>query len=172
MAATKKIIIFEIDKPVDFTTSMLVDNAELLPYLPGLWYFFVSPGNVTFTDNHSVTVYYKWTNSTLYNLKSLKVDGADYLAVFNLSDLYITDSSFYYDTATTKLYIHFSNFEPPLDKNIVLGNAYGYTWGDISNTYMLNTYYEQRIKTLFPIKKSIDPLFWGLLKFQSNKIAL
>lgn len=168
---TRKNILFEVDQPKDL--SIILGNAKLLPYTCGLWYIVITPNIVTFTDDHSIVGYYSLINSAFYNFKSLKVDNIDYTATYSIPDARSEDSSFYFDLVTTRLYIHFADFEPPLDKNLLLGIAITYTWGNISNPYLWDgTYSEQRISALFPLVKSIDPLFWGLLSFESNAVTL
>lgn len=155
---TDKIILFEYDIPIDRT--------DLINQEAGIWQWIITNTLVNVEDDNSVTGYYDYQQSIRYMIRSLKVNKINYSKVDSLSDCRSTDSSFYYDYATTKLYIHFADFEPPLDKEIFFGAALGYAIQNNTGTYYFNDfYYEPRALFIGSLKKQIDPLFWGLLKF-------
>jgi len=165
MNETKKITLWEYDSP-------LILN-DLLNYEAGIWFWTITPGVVVVTDDNGNTGYYDYTNSVIYNIQSLLIDGEPYSETTSLADCRLTNKSFYYDTATTYFYVHFDDFEPPLDKIVSVGAAIGFSYGAFTDglPYYNNDYYEPRIKKIFPIKKDKDPLYYGLLKFITGKIT-
>lgn len=162
MSLYNNIILWEFDIPVIFP--------NLLNHEAGIWFWTISPGDILVTDDNGNTGYYSYKNSTIYNVQSLLIDGASYSATTSLADCRITNQSFYYDRGTTKLYIHFDEFEPPLNKIISVGAATGFSWGVMDSAYYNDDYYEPRVKKIFPIKKNKDPLYYGLLKFITGKV--
>jgi len=162
---TNRILLFSYDDPRQLS---YIINAE-----PGIWVLNLSPGDITVTDDNSNTGYYPYINDVKYQIESMKVDGLDFAKVDNLADVRTVDASFFYDQTSYNLYIHFAGFEPPHGKEIFFGFAIGYanrTNGDTS--YYSDFYYDPRISAISPIKKSIDPLFFGVLKYQGGKVTL
>lgn len=137
----------------------------------GLWFIVVSPGSVTVTDDQDQTGYYGYTNAILYNIKSLRADGIFYSKTDSIEDCLLTDSSFYYDSTTTRLYVHFDNFNPPWGYDIFFGAAIGYSMGGTDHYYN-NVYYPPVLSKIFNVKRSKDPLFYGLLQFTSGTVEL
>lgn len=159
---TQKIILFEYARPVS-RDKML--NAE-----PGIWEWTLAPGVVNVTDDNGHTDHYEYNNASKYNILSLKVDDLDFSKVTSLADCRSTEASFYYDTSTTKIYIHFVNSEPPLGKDVYFGAAVGFSYRLNQKYYFNDIYYAPLISKIFSLKKSIDPLFWGNLSYQSGKV--
>ena len=162
--ATRNIILLEIAKPIIL--------ANMLNYEAGIWFWTITHADITVTDDHANEGYYDYVNLVYRVINSLQVDTERYLQVDSLADVRITPSSFFYDTVTTRLYIRFTGWEPPLSKTIWMGCVFGYSYNNSGSCYYNDIYYEPRISKLFPIKKSIDPLFWGLLKYQAAKVEL
>jgi hypothetical protein len=171
---SSKSVLFEYDNPVEIT-------GHLINYEAGIWFSSVTPGAVVVTDDNNNVGYYDWTNSIRHYVKSLKIiDGlssSDYAAVDSVAEVRSFAAAspqygcFYFDWETSAIYIHFAGYEPPLAKRVYLGCAVGFSWG--KNGYDFHdVYYEPRLTKLFTLKKSIDPLFWGVLKFQSVNIEL
>lgn len=160
----KKIILFEYDKPLDVITPY---NEEA-----GIWFYRMTPLVSSFTDDHGVTCYYEDTNILRYNIRSLSVDGVAFSEVDSLADLRITEQSFFYEPSSTKLYVHFDEFEPPLNKEIVAGVVTSFNYGEDSVTGSVfgGKQSEPRLKNVPTIKKSIDPTYFGLHKYQSGTI--
>ena len=160
---TNKIILFEYDKPI-------LQNV-FLNYAAGIWKWCISPGTVIVADDNSNTGYYSYTNSIIYNIKSLTVDANLYLQVDNLIDLETQDEAFYYDISTATLYITFTNYEPYLNQDIFLGATLGFTMQNNSaGNYYFDNYYEPLLTSITGIKKSKDPLFYGLLKYNAGTV--
>lgn len=159
-----KTILWEIDRPLDLSLT--------LSYEAGIWFWVITNTIQSITDDNGQTGYYSYIQEQVYSIKSLSVDNVSYSRVLSLSDLRLTDQAFYYDYSTTRLYIHFTDTEPPLSKEIFYGAAFGYTFQNFSGNYYYNDiYYEPRLLNTSNLKKSIDPLFWGLIAFQKSKIS-
>jgi len=162
---TNNIILFEYDTPKGLT--------QLLNYSAGIWKFCISPGDITVTDDNGNTGYYSYTNSIKYNIKSLTVDGVIFLSVSDLVDLDTQDESFYYDKDTTTIYITFKDYEPWFAQSMTLGAAVGYANKDDKNGNVFSgNYYKPIIQSISGIKKSKDPLFYGLLKYNTGTVKL
>ena len=159
------IILFEYDKPLDMDL--------LFNYEAGLWYYQVTPTAHTITDDYGVVSYYEDTNILKWNIKSLSVDQVAYSRVTSIADCRATDSSFFYDATDTYLYIHFADYEPPLAKVVTAGVVNGFCLGGgVSGSVFDGKFYEDRLSKVFSIKKSIDPLYFGLHKYQQGNVAL
>ena len=157
------IILFEKDDPV---------SIDLLNHSAGIWFTRLTPGVITITDDYGVVGYYENNNEIIYNVKSLKINGEKYFPVTSFADLKTQEKSYYYDASTTDIYIRFDNYDPPeVFEFQFVGAAGGFSYGATEN-YFLNYYYEPRITGVFNIKKSKDPLFFGLLKFISGNVKM
>jgi hypothetical protein len=134
------------------------------------------PGTVVVTDDNSNTGYYPYTNDSHYKFSSVKIDSYDYAQVSSVAEVLTTDASFYYDNATTAMYFHVHLDEALLSKSVVIGRAIGFSYnidGMIGDGFYLNDfYYEPRISAVPSMKWSIDPLFYGLHKYQPVNIGL
>jgi hypothetical protein len=161
-----KIILFEYDKTLDRT--------ELLNEEAGIWTWKFVNTVTTVDDDNGNTGYYEYQNSIEYIIKSLKVDGVFYSKTTSLADCRATDSSFYYDLVNFNLYIHFADFEPPLNQNISYGGAVGYSKlpNNIRQPYFNDFYYDPRLLEVSGLSKSVDPLFFGLLQYSSGSVTL
>lgn len=165
-----KIVLFEYAKPTGLS--------RIMNYSAGVWSWVLTPGAITVTDNHGNTGYHEDTNGIAYNVIDVRVDdlvrgySLPYAQTYSLDDCRAVDSSWYYDGLTTRLYIHFEDFEPPLGKDVFIGPATGFCYGHFSGPYYLNNaYYEPCIKSIGTIKNSIDPLYYGRLKYQAMKLS-
>lgn len=165
MTMEPKIYLFEYDIPLTQT--------NLLNYCPGIWFWTITPGTVVVTDDNGNTGYYDTTNAIDYNIKSARQDELDLIPVNSIADCFVTDASFFYDRITTRIYFHFKDFEPPLSKKITIGLPVGYSQNcfDIK-PYFYNIYYPPRIEKIGDIKKSMDRLFFGVLKYTTGKVTL
>ena len=159
----KNIVLFEYGKP------LMVDR--LMNYQSGIWMWCLTPGEITFDDDQGVTGYYGYTNALEYQVESMKVDNEPFLKVNTLSDLFTQDEAFYYDDATSFVYIAFTNHEPKLNKKIYIGVTIGMSKGDTGYRYN-NIYYDPRVTSILGISKSKDPLFYGQLKFSSGSVKV
>lgn len=164
MPSTKKIVLFEFDKPLFLS--------DLLNYAPGIWFWILTPGTVVVTDDNGETGYYNYNNETIYTISSLVVGDVSYSSTLTYNDMFATNESFYYDPDTTRIYIHFDNFDPPLDKSLKSGAAYGSIKGSAVSYNYNSFYYRPDVLTLPTIKKEKDPLTYGFQKFGSGEVTL
>jgi len=155
-------VLFEYDTPIN--------HIYWLNYSPSVYFCVMVPGNVVVTDDNSNTGYYPYTNDAHYKFSSAKVDSYDYAPMATLLECLATDASFFYDSATTRFYIHILDEEALLSKSVVLGRAIGFSFNDVY--YFNNFYYEPRLSSIPTMKWSIDPLFYGLHKYQPVNIGL
>jgi hypothetical protein len=162
---SKKIVLYEYDRPVDMTS-------DLLNYSAGIWQYTLTTSGVVVTDDNSNTGYYGYNNLVFYNVQSVNADGFQLIPVTSIAELYSQDGAFYYDYATTKIYIAFTDYEPPLNKQIYISAVVGFAYNTDTNMYFNGAYYDPRVSSIFGIKKSKDPLFYGLLKFESGTVRL
>ena len=165
-AQSHPIVLFEYDLPTESDT--------WINYEAGVWFNMLTPGVVTFQDDYGETFYYENTNEIEYNIQSVKVDDRDYIKVNSLSDLRLQTASFYFDPITSNIYIHFYNWEPPLDETIYIGSTTGFcTEGDRQNgAYYEDVYYEPRIRSIPNINIQKDPIFFGKIAFNSGSVIL
>lgn len=160
---TNTAILWEYDKPQLYS--------GFLNYSAGIWFWTLTPGIVTVTDDNGNTGYYEDQNTSVYKVGSVMVDDTYYLEVSTLADMYTQDECFYYDMGSSKLYIAFENWTKPLAQQIYIGIVAGFS-KNLTDQYLNNTYYESRLKNVFGIKKSKDPLFYGKLAFQKGTVKL
>jgi hypothetical protein len=162
---SKKIVLYEYDRPVNMTS-------DLINYSAGIWQYTLTTSGVVVTDDNSNTGYYGYTNLVFYNVQSVNVDGSQLIPVTSIAELYSQDGAFYYDYETTKIYIAFTDYEPPLNKQIYISAVVGFAYNTDVDMYFNGAYYDPRVSSIFGIKKSKDPLFYGLLKFESGTVKL
>ena len=163
--ATDTLVLVEYDRPIDVN--------DLLNQESGIYNLIVTPGDIVVTDDNSNTGYYDYNNAVTYVVKSF-FDGASYLSeTISLNDCRATDSSFYYDVATTRLSVHLENFDPPTNPGMFFGVATGFTKGNSdSDNYFNNVYYDPILLSVPDLSKEKDPLYYGRFKYQSVKISV
>jgi len=162
---TEYLKLWEYDKPLDL--SLMVSQS------PGVWTYKVTPNIITITDDYSIVGYYSDVNQAVYNIKSVVVDQVQYSKVSSISECETTKSSFYYNYSATFLYIHFVDDKSVWGvADISIGAVVGFCSGLIGDNkhYLNNIYYEPRVSKIFNIKKSKDPLFYGLLKYTTGSV--
>jgi hypothetical protein len=152
------ITLFEYDKPVDITA--------LTWYEAGIPFYQMTPIAHTVTDDYAITGYYEDTNDIKYTIKSARVNGTALSVTTSISDLILTEDSFYYD-GSNYIYFRMKDFEPfTLETQLYVGVAVGYSKGADDPVYN-GVFYPPLLQKVPTIKKSIDPLFFGMLKYQS-----
>jgi hypothetical protein len=152
-------VIVEYDSPIDIYP--ISYNEAGIPF------YQCTPLAHTVTDDYGVVGYYEDTNTDIYNVKSLKVGGLSFSSVTTYADMLATDNSFYYD-GSNYIYFHRTGWEPVLGDSVFIGAVAGYSKGSDHPYFGLgNTFYAPYLETCPAIKQSIDPLFFGLLKYQS-----
>jgi hypothetical protein len=157
-------VILEYDSPIDIYP--ISYNEAGIPF------YQCTPTAHTVTDDYGVTGYYTDTNTNVYNVKSLKVGGLSFSAVATYAEMLATDNSFYYD-GSNYIYFHRAGWEPVLADAVYIGAVAGYSKGSEHPYFGLgNTFYPPLLESVPAIKQSIDPLYFGLLKYQSVSPSL
>jgi hypothetical protein len=109
------------------------------------------------------------TAQTTGAIGSVSSDAAPLLAVASAAEVQTTELSFYYDSATRRVYIHLQNGDEPRLHRITLGVVYGVS--TVAGTYN-GMIYEARLREAPSISKSKDPLFFGRIAFEGGSIEI
>ncbi len=163
--SSKKITLIEIDSPIYETW---------VNYQAGIWYTMLSPNGNRLTDINGDVGYWGTENYEYYNIQSLNVQGELYPEVASLALCISTDKSWYYDTSTTDMYIHFDSFNPPeVYEIIAAGAAIGFTnqIDHTTNNYFEDVYYEPLLTSLPNLTKKKDSIFFGILQYQGGSLT-
>jgi hypothetical protein len=162
---SKKITQVEIDTPLTVTWI----NKQ-----PGIWESTLITSN-TVTGSDGLIGYYYGRNNTYFNIESFFVDGELYNEVASLVLCISTNKSWFYDTSTTKIYVHLDSWKKPIEFFIVSpGAVIGFT-NQIDNTtknYFENVYYEPLLESIPNLTKRKDSLFFGILQYPSGTVSL
>ena len=102
------------------------------------------------------------------DINSVSVDGVSYIKQTSRVNCVDTNKSFFYDLNTTKLYVHFDNFDEPFLHTIIVGILSG-----VSNRSIIinNTRYEPLLQSIPTISKSKDSLYFGLVSFDGGSLT-
>lgn len=155
------VILFEYDTPVD--------RDALLPAEAGIFAWRMKNTLAGYTDNYGVTGYYEYQQPFEWLVRSVKWDSRDFAELLSMADLRITEDAFFFDQTTFILYIHAAGGEPLLAKKLILGITTGFSY-NATDPYYRGFFYEPRLQKIPAIKKSVDPLFFGLLKYQPTTL--
>jgi hypothetical protein len=162
---SQKITVVEIDSPLSVTW---------LNLQPGIWYAYLTPGIETFEDDFGNTGYWGPSSAQYYNIQSLNVDGTLYSEVASIVLTVATEKTWFYDTDTTFLYVHFEDWNPPEVYTITSpGAAIGFTFQKDreSNNYFEDIYYNSSVISIPNLSKKKDPLFFGVIQYQGGSIT-
>lgn len=163
--SSKKITLVEIDTPLKEPWQNLQ---------PGIWFQWLTPGAATDLDDDGNLIHWGTDNEVFYNIGSVNVDGELYAEATSLNNCISTEKSWFYNTATTYVYVHFTDFNPP-ESFIVRapGAVIGFT-NQIDTTvdnYFEDIYYEPLLAGIPNLTKKKDALFFGILQFQGGTIS-
>jgi hypothetical protein len=161
------IYLFEYDKPISTSTWTWISIEA------GIWEITVTPGVIVDEDDYGMTYYHKNTNEVIYNIQSFRANKAWFTKVTSMASLRSQNKSFLYDFVTTKLRVHFDEWEyPPVDEDVYFGAVQGFAYKHIGNCYFNNIYYDPRIKSIPTLSRQKDPLFHGLIAFNGGNVQL
>ncbi len=163
--SSKKITLIEIDSPLTETW---------INYQAGIWFTRLTPNTNTLTDVNGDVGFWGDQNRAYYNIQSLNVNGELYPEVTSIALCISTSKSWFYDTSTTDMYIHFDSFNPPEVYEIKApGAAIGFTnqIDNTTNNYYEDIYYEPLIRSVPNLSKKKDSLFFGILQYQGGTIS-
>ncbi|HSW63525.1 MAG TPA: hypothetical protein VLH56_09485, partial [Dissulfurispiraceae bacterium] len=164
------ITLVEIDVPI-ITDTFINQSA-------GIWHNTLSdelgPSGITITGSDGTVGFYASQPTILYyRVGSLKVDNVDYTQVYSMGDCDTQDSSFYYDFLTRRIFYHFSGWCVPWGKLVRIGMIVGFSDKvGTDGAYYDDIYYEPRITSVPSLKKSKDPLFYGILQYSGGSVNL
>jgi len=169
---SNKIVLAEID--------MGRKQINWLNYSAGIWYYRFN----TFKENQEHSFLYgnflfgpflssgtedSGINFTPFDVGSCFVDGEEYTEQASIANLISNNKSWCYDRDETEFYIHVDGFDDPRNHKVILGITLG-----ISNKakHINGGYYEPRIKGIFSISKSKDPLEFGIIRMDGGSMDL
>jgi len=152
-----------------------------LNYCAGIWYYRFN----SFTRNQDHSFGYgnflfgpflsseKMDSGIIFNpfdVGSCFVDGEEYVnEVSSIVNLISTNKSWYYDRNETEFYLHIDKFGDPRLHRVLLGITIA-----LSNKakHINGGFYEPRVKGIFVIDKSKDPLEFGVIRFDGGNLTL
>ncbi len=154
-----KIVLLEMDIPLD---------ATWINYGPGRWVFIVAPGNQDVIDDFGNVGFYGNRNGAYQNIQSVNVAGEQLPEMASFAAWEATSEGWFYDEATSKVYIVLENFDPPESFIVVApGAALGFSYLADENKYYQNVYYPDRLTDVPNLGKSKDPLYYGIIQYQA-----
>jgi len=171
---SNKIVLAEID--------MGRKQVNWLNYCAGIWYYRFNTlkknqdhsflyGNFLFGPFLSSGTGDSGINFTPFDVGSCIVDGEGYTEQASIADVVnpTNNKSWYYDRDETEFYIHVDGFDDPRNHIIVVGLTLA-----LSNKakHINGGYYEPRIKGMFVISKSKDPLEFGIIRMDGGSTDL
>jgi len=155
---TQKITLVELD----------IGQAQTLffNWTAGVWYVDFDAIYELIDPVYLVGVY---PQPSISKVGSVMENGVQLTSVASVALCISTVSSFYYDIADRRLYIHLSGGAEPSTKTIIIGVTTG-----VSNRacYYNSMYFEPRLRSAPAISKSRDPLFYGRISFDGGVIGI
>ncbi len=140
----------------------------------GIWCYVLTPDPPGVEDDYDIEGYYIPQNTFIYpTVKQVLVNSVKYTRCTSYASMYATDSSFFYDISTTKLYIHMAWWGHPQGKDIAVQAIYGFCnqIDPATDGYYNDIYYSPRLKEMPPVKKSKDVNFFGVLQFNDGTVS-
>jgi hypothetical protein len=175
---SKRVVLFEIDEQVDFNNTGWVKEENTI------WKTKISWENKTVNTSYgdgsygygsygsSETVQLPTSPDRLNKIKSIIIDGEQWIEVGSYEDVFDISKSFYFDVDNQILYLNTESADIPPNyyyNFIKLGSVRG-----ISNKdgYIDDIFYEGRIKSLSAIKETSDDMYFGKIPFNTGTIKL
>ena len=151
-----------------------------LNYCAGIWYYRFNTfkknqehsflyGNFLFGPFLSSDTSDSGINFTPFDVGSCIVDGEGYTEQTSIANLISNNKSWYYDRDKTEFYIHVDGFDDPRNHRVIIGLTM-----TLSNKakHINGGYYEPRIRGIFSISKSKDPLEFGIIRMDGGSMDL
>ena len=158
-----KIVLLEMDTPLD---------ATYINYGPGRWVFIVAPGSQDVLDDSGNVGFYGNRNASYQNIQSLNAGGELVPEMASFAAWEATSEGWFYDEATTKVYIVLENYDPPESFIVVApGAAIGFSYLADDNKYYQDVYYEPRLIDIPNLSKRKDPLYYGIIEYQAPSFS-
>jgi hypothetical protein len=140
-------------------------------------YEYTFGGDATYLDDQGVT--FVWNGRRSITLvRSVRVDATIYSVQGSVAGVASTESSFYYDSGTTTLYVHHANDTPdrfiPRSSFFIGVISVAFSSGVLPgrNSYYNGIYYDPRLVSNISLDKTADSLQLGLLTFAISEIRI
>lgn len=154
-----KMVLLEMDTPV---------TERKINYGPGRWVVIVSPGSQDVPDDSGNIGFYGNRNDAYQNIQSVNAGGEQLPEMSSFAAWEATSEGWFYDEATSKVYMVLESFDPPESFVVVApGAAIGFSYLADENKYYQNVYYEPRLIDVPNLGKSKDPLYYGIIEYQA-----
>jgi len=103
------------------------------------------------------------------SIGSCFVDADEYTEQANVANCVNNEKSWYYDDTNYIFYVHIDNGHEPQIHSVTIGMTIG-----MSNRggYYNDLYYEPRVLSVPDIERTKDPLFFGIIRFDSGSFSL
>ena len=103
------------------------------------------------------------------DIQSVKVDGVLYTKNTSRVNVVEANKSFFYDKNTTRLYVHFDNFDKPSLHAVIVGQLMGLSNRAIN---INDIYYEPLLEGVPTISKKKDSLYFGIVSFDGGNYLI
>ncbi len=158
-----KIVLLEMDTPV---------TERKINYGPGRWVVFVTPGKQDVPDDFGNIGFYGERNDAYKNIQSVNAGGDQLPEMASFAAWEASSEGWFYDEATTKVYMVLESFDPPESFVVVApGAAIGFSYLADDNKYYQDVYYEPRLIDVPNLSKFKDPLYYGILQYQAPSFS-
>ncbi len=158
-----KIVLLEMDTPL---------TERKINYGPGRWVVFVTPGKQDVPDDFGNIGFYGERNDAYKNIQSVNAGGDSLPEMASFAAWEATSEGWFYDEATTKVYMVLESFDPPESFVVVApGAAIGFSYLADDNKYYQDVYYEPRLIDVPNLSKSKDPLYYGIIQYQAPSFS-
>lgn len=161
----KPVLMFEID------LSHEIDPITLVDHSPGVWQTRITFPGRTIVDDYGVVGYFPAKSAADLSINSARIAGEFYQRVYSFTSLRLQNKSFYID-GESNIYIHFDNWEPPFAKLTQLGASSTYATRTDTGAYHDGQFYEARVQSAPKLQRKVDPLFYGVIRYDSNTVDL
>jgi len=157
-------------KTLLFELSKQYDSDEFYNYSPFVYYKRFYSDILSIIDDYGITGNYTFQSTIMVNIASLQVDTISFVKTDTLEDCQTQTGSFFWNYSEQKLYIHFSNNDRQLDKEILVGVILGFsnTYNETTENFYNSILYDERLVSVSNPKKAVDPLFFGKLKYNNG----
>ena len=99
------------------------------------------------------------------DIQSVKVDSVAYTKDTSRANVVEANKSFFYDKNTTRLYVHFDNFDKPSLSTVIIGQLLGLSNRAIN---INDIYYEPLLEGVPTISKKKDSLYFGIVSYDGG----
>jgi len=102
------------------------------------------------------------------DIQSVKVDSIAYTKDISRVNVVEANKSFFYDKNTTRLYVHFDNFDKPSLSTVIIGQLLGLSNRAIN---INDIYYEPLLEGVPTISKKKDSLYFGIVSYDGGNYS-